>query len=123
MYVIILRMELTFIHLPNFVSRWKKYRLSDEDLQALESQLMENPQAGDVVRGSGGLRKMRFAPPSMHKGKSGATRVAYGYIRVAGTVYLFNIFAKKDQENLTSAEVAAARQLMDWATKFHHRKD
>ncbi len=84
---------------------------------------MDNPMAGDVIRGSGGLRKVRFAPPSMHIGKRGATRVAYGYIRVASTIYLFKIFAKKDQDNLAASDIAAARQLMEWATRFHNRKD
>ncbi len=92
-YVIIRSMELTFIQLSGFANKWRKIRLSDEDLQALERQLRDNPEAGDVIRGTSGLRKVRFAPPSRHTGKSGAFRVAYGYFRVASTIYLFVIFA------------------------------
>jgi hypothetical protein len=65
--------------LPLFISKWQrpKMRLRDEDLQALEIALMEDPEAGDVMRGTGGLRKIRFAPPSWSMGKSGALRVCY----------------------------------------------
>lgn len=41
------------------------------DLQALERILIANPDAGDVIPGTGGLRKLRFAPPSWHTGKRG----------------------------------------------------
>jgi len=115
-------MELTFIHLADFTRKWDKYRLSDEDLQALEQVLWKNPLAGDVIRGAAGLRKIRFAAPSRHTGKSGAFRVAYGYFQVDSTVYLFTIFAKKDQENLTAAEVIQAKKTMEVLTKYH-RKD
>ena len=115
-------MEFTFVHLAGFVNRWGKFKLTDEDLQALEGQFRRNPLAGDVVRGAGGLRKVRFAPPSRHTGKSGAFRVGYGYFRVDATIYLYAIFAKKDQANLTAAEVADAKKTMETLTRFH-RKD
>jgi hypothetical protein len=50
------------------------------------------------------LRKLRFAPPTRHAGKSGAMRVGYAHFRVIDTVYLVVIFAKNDAANLTAAE-------------------
>lgn len=47
-------MRLTFVHLKGFTREWKHFRLSDEDLQALENQLMENPESR---RGDGGYRR------------------------------------------------------------------
>ena len=48
--------------------------LDDDDLQELESLILVNPQGGDVVRGSGGLRKLRFSPSRWRRGKRGALR-------------------------------------------------
>jgi len=65
--------------LPTFVAKWRGLGLTDDDLRFLEAALMANPDAGPVMRGTGGLRKMRFAPPSWHTGKSGAVRVCYAH--------------------------------------------
>jgi len=65
------------------------------------------------MKGTGGLRKVRFAPPSWHTGKSGAARVCYAHFAVFDTVSFVTLFAKKDQANLTRAErndVAAVLQ-------------
>ena len=97
-------MHLTFVQLGGFVAEWRHFRLTDEDLRALEDMLLANPEAGAVMAGTGGLRKVRFAPPSRHTGKRGAFRVAYVYFRVADTVVLMSLFAKADQANLTAAQ-------------------
>jgi hypothetical protein len=55
---------LTFIQLPYFVSDFRRMLLTDGDLRELETLLMQNPGMGKVIPGTGGLRKMRFAPPS-----------------------------------------------------------
>jgi len=70
-------MWLTFIQLAPFVVAWRRLGLTDEDLSALEQLIMHRPEAGAVMQGTGGVRKLRFAPPSWHMGKSGATRVCY----------------------------------------------
>ncbi|HEY8667940.1 MAG TPA: hypothetical protein VIL86_14850, partial [Tepidisphaeraceae bacterium] len=103
---IIQRMQLTFVQLAGFVNEWKHLRLTDDDLRAMEEQLLRHPEAGAVMAGTGGLRKMRFAPPSRRTGKSGAFRVAYVYFQSAGTVILMSLFAKADQSNLTAAQKA-----------------
>ena len=66
-----------FIHLDGFTSDWNELKLKDEDLQTLQLVIMANPTAGPVVAGTGGVRKLRFSPPSSNKGKRGAMRVLY----------------------------------------------
>ena len=83
-------------------------------MQALEQMLMQNPDAGAVMPGTGGLRKVRFAPPSRHQGKSGAFRVGYAYFRVADAIYFLAIYPKNEQANLTAAEKAEARQIIEF---------
>jgi hypothetical protein len=91
-------------------------------LSALESVLVDNPDAGDVMAGTGGVRKVRFAPPSRHTGKSGAFRVAYAYFRLGQTVYLLTIFAKNEQENFTAAQKAKFKTLMKVLAEYHQSK-
>jgi hypothetical protein len=109
-------MHLSFVYLPLFSTRWKQARLDDEDLRAMEHQLLENPEAGAVVAGTGGLRKMRFSPPSRRRGKSGAFRVCYLLLPMSGHAVLFTMFAKSDQQNLITAEKSQVKAVVE-ATK------
>ena len=77
--VVWLRVRLTFAYLGFFVSRWAALGLTDEDLQALERELLQRPDAGKVIPGTGGLRKLRFAPPRSGRGNSGGVRVIYAH--------------------------------------------
>ncbi len=103
-------MKLSFAQVDAFVAKWKKLRLKDEDLQALEKSIIDNPEAGQVMAGTGGLRKIRFAPPSWNTGKSGATRVCYALFSQIETVYLITLFAKNEKPNLSDAEKASAKK-------------
>src|SRR5258706_1936829 len=97
-------MRLTLIQLSTFAAKWSKLALTDEDLQALESLLIENPHAGSVIPGTGGLRKIRFAPPAWHTGKRGASRVIYAFIVEGEAVYFFTIYGKSEQSDLSPDE-------------------
>ena len=59
------------------VSRFRPDHLSDDGFRSLQNHLMEDPEAGDVIEGSGGLRKIRHADPGRSKGKCGGLRVIY----------------------------------------------
>lgn len=104
-------MKLTLAQTATFASLWKQWRLNDEDLQAVERQVMENPLAGRVMRNTGGLRKMRFAPPSRHAGKRGAFRVCYLYFPKYETIYFVLIYPKSEQSTLTPQQEKACRLL------------
>lgn len=111
-------MRMSFRQMAAFVSGWKRLGLTDEDLQELESRIMEAPNAGNVMVGTGGIRKVRFAPPSMHRGKSGGTRVCY-IVMVNEICYLFTIFPKNEMPNLSAADKAALRSLVSDIRKRH----
>jgi hypothetical protein len=115
-------MRRTFIQLSRFVAKWRSLKLTDADLSALESLLMGNPDAGEVMAGTGGVRKVRFAPPSRHTGKSGAFRVAYAYFHIGETVYLLAIFGKNEQENFTAAQKAELKAMMKVLAAYHKSK-
>jgi hypothetical protein len=106
-------MRLTLIQLSMFVAKWRRLDLSDDDLRALEDVLLTNPAAGKVIAGTGGLRKLRFAPPTWHSGKRGGSRVIYAYIDVGTAVYLFTVYGKSEQSDLSATEKKVFRQILE----------
>src|SRR5262245_55244699 len=87
---------LRFIELRPFAEGWRELELADDDALALEIAIMQRPKGFPVVPGTGGLRKMRFAPPTWRRGKSGAVRVGYAYLQQYGTVLLVIAYAKTE---------------------------
>ncbi len=113
-------MTRTFVQTHEFSRRWKDLGFTDDDLRMLELMLMENPQAGPIMQGTGGLRKMRFA---FHgRGKSGSARVCYVDYVVYKTVYLITAFSKEEKANLSKAErnnIKKAIQAIEKELKEH----
>lgn len=72
---------------------------------------MKNPQIGSVMRGTGKLRKMRFALP--HRGKSGSSRVLYVDFVIAETIYLIFAYPKNEKDNLTDDERNAIKKMIE----------
>lgn len=97
-------MTLTFIQFAAFVADWKDLGLGDGDLRAMEALLLDRPERGQVIPGTGGLRKLRFAPPSWHTGKRGAARVVYAHFPDVHRLYLFAIYGKAAQADLSPAD-------------------
>ena len=100
-----------FIHGKTFSQTWKNLGLGDEDLRRLELLLLRNPKSGNVIRGTGRLRKVRF--PFPYRGKSGSVRVCYVDFEEKEICYLLAVFAKNEQENLTPAECHLLRSKID----------
>lgn len=103
-------MTRTFVELPLFRSRWEKLGLTDADLIRLQADLLADPKVGEVMRGTGGVRKMRFA--FEHKGKSGGVRVIYIDFEVYEKIYLLTAYTKNEKENLTQEEQHEIRKLI-----------
>ena len=91
---------ITFIELPAF--KLGKL-LTDDEYRELQSALIDNPKLGPVVSGTGGFRKVRWAPED--QGKSGALRVIY-YNRSesTGRIYMTMIFPKNVSDNLSGQQ-------------------
>jgi hypothetical protein len=79
-------MTREFVIMPEFDRHWEQMGLDDEELRQLQDTLLQNPKAGVVVRGTGGLRKIRIAFNG--KGKRGSGRVAYVDFTVQEAIYL-----------------------------------
>ncbi|HET6249144.1 MAG TPA: hypothetical protein VFE47_15730 [Tepidisphaeraceae bacterium] len=94
-------MNWSLMQTPGFTRLWRAERMGDDDLRSLETLIMTDPLASPVMRGTGGLRKIRFAPPSRGKGKSGSMRVGYAQFPDYGLILLVTLFMKKDDANLS----------------------
>lgn len=91
-------------------SRQARALLSDEEYRLLQLALIAQPDAGVVIPGSGGLRKLRWGLSG--RGKRGGVRLVYFWRSVSGQVFLLFLYAKNDREDLTKAELKALRTLM-----------
>lgn len=103
-------MEREFIYLNNFTKKWNDCELTDNELQELETHLLKNPDSGDTMKGTGGLRKVRWALP--HKGKRGSIRVLYIDIVIAEKIYMIDLFTKNEKDNLTDNEKNEVKKLV-----------
>ncbi|MGE4500388.1 MAG: type II toxin-antitoxin system RelE/ParE family toxin [Hydrogenovibrio sp.] len=81
---------------------------TDEDITKLQVDLIQQPEKGDLIQGTGGFRKVRMALAG--KGKSGGVRVIYYYIRHT-KIYLVMAYPKSKQDNLSAAEKKQLKQL------------
>lgn len=103
-------MNRTFIEVPTFSRKWKELGLTDDNLRELQKILLNNPQAGDVVRGTGGLRKIRI--PLENIGKRGGGRVIYVDIEYKETIYFINVYTKNEKDDLTEEEKRAFKAVV-----------
>jgi hypothetical protein len=103
-------MLLTVAELPEYVRTAGKL-LAEADRRALVDYLAVHPAAGDLIAGTGGVRKLRWARDG--RGKSGGVRVIYYFHSDAMPLYLLTMFAKNERANLTKAERNALAGLVD----------
>lgn len=92
---------LTVAELPEFIRAADKL-LTETERQDVIRYLAERPKAGDLLEGTGGVRKLRWARGG--QGKSGGVRVIYYFHDEVIPLYLLTLFAKGDQANLSKAE-------------------
>ena len=97
---------MEFVETPTFTRRLQAL-LDDEAYRELQEELRRNPERGAVMRGTGGARKIRWAPEG--KGKSGGVRVVYYYSPAPGICHMLFVFGKNEQDNLTDQQRSTLR--------------
>jgi hypothetical protein len=100
---------MVFVELTPFIA-FRTAHWTDEDLRALQNHLLQNPESGDVIRGSSGLRKLRWAASG--RGKRGGARVIYYHYVSVERVYLIYAYVKNEQADLTMAQTKILAALM-----------
>jgi mRNA-degrading endonuclease RelE of RelBE toxin-antitoxin system len=100
---------MEFIEAPAF-SKYVHDYLRDEDYAALQQCLLRNPDAGDVISGTGGLRKLRWRDHARGKGKRGGLRIIYYFFLADQQILLLTIYDKNEAADLTSEEKKLLRR-------------
>jgi len=93
------RIWFQFVESKIFVKQVRE--LAGELVARIQSDLVQNPQRGDIVKGTHGVRKARVADPSSPRGKSGSYRYLYLYLEHAGRIHLLYLFSKGEQADLS----------------------
>ena len=95
-------MTREFVRLHEFEKQCKKIGLNDNDVRVIENVILDNPTIGDVLMGTGGIRKFRIALEN--RGKSSGARVIFIDFANFSKTYLLTVFAKGEADNLSKAE-------------------
>lgn len=90
---------MVFIETTIFTKILPNY-LTDDEYQALQVYLMEHPDTGDIVKGSGGVRKVRWAIGN--KGKSGGVRVIYYWKDLYNEMWMLTMYSKSEKASIAS---------------------
>jgi mRNA-degrading endonuclease RelE of RelBE toxin-antitoxin system len=98
-----------FVETPIFTRRITSL-ISDVQYAELQKQLVENPKAGPVIPGTGGLRKLRWSGSG--RGKRGGIRVIYYWYNRAEEFFMLLAFAKNEQEDLTAEQKRILRAVV-----------
>ena len=105
-------MKAIFVESTGF-SGIVSYHLGDRDYARLQRLLMAQPNAGDVMPGCGGLRKVRISDPGRGKGKRGGIRVIYLHVPVANWFYMLDLYGKDEKDDLAPEEKKHLRVLAE----------
>lgn len=103
-------MQYEFIESSLFTKMVYDY-LSEEDFTAFQQFLLEQPEAGDLIKGSGGVRKVRWARAG--SGKSGGVRVCYYTRTAAGQILLLVIYAKSVRASISGAVLKQLKEMLE----------
>jgi hypothetical protein len=113
--------KAVFVELPPFERHREDY-LDDEAFLRLQRSLMLNPEAGDVVPGTGGLPKLRFADERRGKGKRGGLRIIYYWWDAGSQFWLFTAFDKDEMSDLTATERKALKEMIKRELEARRRR-
>ena len=86
--------------------------LSDDEYAELQGILVVNPEAGVVIKETGGLRKLRWSQQSRGKGKRGGVRVIYYWYAAGSLIYMLLAYSKDERDDLSAAQKKALARLV-----------
>ena len=112
---------MEFIESPAFTRYLSQY-LDDEGYKALQNELARNPQAGDVMPGTGGFRKMRWADPRRGKGRRGGLRIIYYDFPRNHQIWLMTLFDKSEAAGLSPKEKKALNAAIEAEVKMRETR-
>lgn len=106
-------MKRTFVYAELFEKALKSRKSWEQILSSLENAILENPKTGDVVQGTGGVRKFRLEDPGRGKGKRGGIRVLYLDLPHVERTHLLVLYDKDQADDLSSEGKKLIREIVE----------
>lgn len=103
-------MDVSFVEFEAFTKKVAQIA-EDETLRDFQNELAANPESGDIIPGSGGLRKARFKLEA--RGRSQGARVIYLWLPKTQTIILFTLYTKAEQTNISSATLKILKDVVE----------
>ncbi len=103
------KLYVEFIETPVFTRRLLEL-MDDDEYRELQTLLIAQPDVGDIIRGGGGIRKVRFGLGG--RGKSGGIRTICFWKRTASQIYMLLIYPKSEKDTLSAEETEILRSLV-----------
>lgn len=104
-------LNAVFVELPAFARHRSDY-LDDWAFAKLQEALLNDPAAGDVLKGTGGLRKLRFGDRRRGKGRRGGLLIIYYWWEAGSQFWLFTLYDKGEMGDLTPRQAGALKVMM-----------
>ena len=101
---------MVFVETPTFTKRVLEF-LDDEQYSALQMKLARQPDAGPLIPGSGGMRKIRWAAGG--RGKRGGVRLIYYWWVARDRISMLLVYPKNEQDNLSADQVKQLRRALE----------
>ncbi len=114
-------MKLVFLETPLFTRLLGDY-LTEESYRELQRALMENPEKGDLMPGTGGFRKVRWEDARRGKGKRGGLRVIYYYLTTDRQIWFFTLYDKDEAADLTAEEKKILKKAIQAESEARRRE-
>jgi len=99
---------MEFFEAPAF-TRYVSSYLTDDEYREMQVRLATAPEAGDMIPGTGGFRKLRWADPKRGKGRRGGLRAIYYYFSSASQIWLMTLYDKNETSDLTPKQKQALK--------------
>ena len=105
-------MRRVFVYAPLVQRRLVEFADSDAKAREIENVILDNPEVGDLVPGTGGVRKFRMADESRGKGKRGGIRILFLDLPHVEKTHLLFLIKKNEADDITADEKTAIRELV-----------
>jgi len=103
---------MEFVEAPAFTRHLSRY-LSEEQYRELQTRLVADPEAGDLMRGTGGFRKVRWVDARRGKGRRGGLRIIYYHFASDHQIWLMTLYDKDEAKDLSEKDKRALRAAIE----------
>lgn len=110
----------TVVEMPEFIKQ-AEVCMDSRSKKSFIDYIAAHPLAGDIIQGTGGARKIRWAN-QVHQGKRSGARIIYYYYDQTVPIFLFTAYAKNQKDNLTAAEKKAISKVINMIVETYEGK-